>query len=65
VAAGEDQLQDVVADLVRLDHGSVFDRHEEADLGVLLVELARPPHQVDGAVLGGGHQPGARVVRDA
>jgi hypothetical protein len=61
VAAGEDQRQQVVgADLV-----VAGDRHEEAELRVLLVALARAPHEVDRAVLGGGHQPGARVVRDA
>ena len=38
---------------------------EEADLRVLALQALRPADEVDRAVLGGGHQPGARVVRDA
>ena len=36
-----------------------------AHLGELAGVGLLPTHQVDGPVLGGGHEPGARIVRDA
>ena len=71
VAGGEDQPQEVVADVVV--HGGVEVRRERRPPGLQvageLLVLALQPRAaaqlVDGAVLGRGHQPGARVARDA
>src|SRR5882762_11946143 len=70
MAGREDQPQPVVS------HG-IVDRGVEVALGallaflelvaelfVLLVEELAATKPVDGAMLGGGHEPGARVVRD-
>ena len=73
VAGGEHQPQHVVADVLvdGLQHRVVLGvRVELAGLEVaadLLLFAAEPlvsPDQVDGAVFGGGHEPGPRVVRD-
>src|SRR3954452_23408633 len=70
VAGDEDQAEQVVLDhlvqrgrpvgLLGLLRGEVA-----ADLGGLALQPLGPPERVDGAVLGGGHEPGARLVRGA
>src|SRR6185295_9929405 len=37
----------------------------DRELLVLALEPGAPAEDVDGAMLGGGHEPGARIVRDA
>ena len=71
MAAGEDQAKEVIADLVvhrSLMLGCVH-RHLDADVARQLLLLSLQPgaaaDQVDRPVLRGGHEPGARVVRDA
>ncbi len=66
VAGGEDETQQVVAHVVVERRGQVrvVDiRGRPADLGELLPVAGAPAQQVDGAVLGRRHQPGAGVVR--
>ena len=67
----EDQAQEVVADVIV--EGGVEIRHGHLLLGlelatkllVLALEQLVPAEMVDGMMLSGGHQPRARVVRDA
>ena len=71
VAGGEDQAQEVVVERVGGLRGEVGRVRLAAQLHVApqLLGLAPvhvgAPQAVDRAVLGGGHEPGARVVRDA
>ena len=68
VAAGEDQREDVVADLVvERAASSIAMLHVRARSRAppACAPAAGAAHQVDRAVLRRGHQPGARVVRDA
>ena len=72
MAGGEDQAQQVVADVV-VERGveiraAALPRRgssSRAELLVLALEPLAAPQHVDRAVLRGGHEPGARVVRDA
>jgi hypothetical protein len=71
MAAGEDQRQQVVADPVvelRVEVGRAH-RHHDPEVARERLLLALKPRiaaeHVDRAVLGRGHEPGARVVRDA
>ena len=64
VAGGEDEPQQVVVDVVGV--GGFLGRGDglqgAADLRQLAGVVLPAPDQVDGAVPGGGHEPGARVV---
>ena len=64
----EHQAQEVVADVI-VQCGIEIRRHLPIDLPaqllVLPLEPLSSPQQIDCAVLGRGHQPGARIVRDA
>jgi hypothetical protein len=69
MAGGEHQTEEVVADVV-VDRGlQLFHRRPlarpqlAAELLVLALDTRAAPHEVDRAVLGGGHEPGAGVVR--
>ena len=71
MAGDEDQAQQVVADVV-VERGVEVGRRRSllrlelvAELLVLALEQLVAAQLVDGAVLRGRHQPGARVVRDA
>ena len=67
----EDQAQEVVADVIvqrgveGVGLAGLLRVDFVAQLRVLTVEKLPPAKLVDGAVLGGCHQPGARVVRNA
>ena len=77
VASDEHQAQHVVADVVFSNSNFVLDRLELRPREVLLdlqltteqLLLLREPHaaanEVDGAVFGRGHEPSARLIRDA
>jgi hypothetical protein len=70
MAGGEDQPQQVVVDLVRrhlaeLRRAGSGRLQVPADQRVLALQFAVAAEQVDGAPLGHGHQPGARIARDA
>ena len=72
MAGGEDQAQQVVADVVVERRVEVAARRSRArasssrpSSSCLRSSSLRAAELVDGAVLGRGHQPGARVVRDA
>ena len=71
MAGREHQAQEVVADVVvergvEIGRGRLLLRLElAAELLVLALEQLVPAQQVDRAMLRGGHEPGARVVRDA
>ena len=68
VAAGEHEAEQVVADVVDLERarlGGERDLELAHELLLLALERRAAAQRVDRAVLGGGHQPGARVVRDA
>ncbi len=65
MAGGEDQAQQVVVEIVGvrgLGRRQVVQR--PADLGQLACIRVLTAYEVDGAVLGGGHEPGARIARD-
>jgi hypothetical protein len=67
VTCGEDQPEQVVADVVVEVGGDVrvdARRHGAADLRQLLPVGALPAQQVDGAMLGRGDQPGRGMLRD-
>src|SRR5215208_387286 len=72
MAGREDEAEQVVADVILVDH-AVEIRHGcpllGLDLATELVALAleeiASSEEIDGAMLGGGHEPGARIVRDA
>jgi len=71
VAGGDDEAEQVVFDPI-VDRGVEIGRFAalpalEVATDLLLLSLESPPapHPVDRAVPGGGHEPGARVVRDA
>ncbi len=67
----EDQAQQVVADViverrVEITLGALFPGAQlVTELRVLALEQLAAAKQVDRPMLRGGHQPGARVVRDA
>ena len=68
----EHQAQEVVADVVverrveiRRTAISCSSLELAAELLVLALEPLVPAEVIDGAMLRGGHEPGARVVRDA
>ncbi len=65
VAGGEDEPEQVVVDVVRV--GGLLRRgrglQAPADLGEFAGVGVAAPDQVDGPVPGGGHEPGAGVVR--
>jgi hypothetical protein len=70
MAGGEDETEQVVADLVierRVEIGSLqFRVHELVpDLGMLFVDTPRPAEMIDRSMLCRGHQPGARVGGDS
>ena len=66
---GEHEPEQVVANVVvqsgvEIGHAHFLLRVElVADLFVLALDALAAPVQVDGAVLGGGHEPGAGIVR--
>jgi hypothetical protein len=71
VAGGEDQAQQVVADVV-VDRGVelglaglLLDLELAPELLVLALEPLAPTDEVDRTTLADGHEPGARAVRDA
>ena len=67
----EDEAQQIVADVVVERGGQVvLGTHLagfqlDAQLRVLALQHLAPAQLIDRPVLGGGHEPGARVVRDA
>src|SRR5439155_24354805 len=67
----EHEAQEVIADVIVDRGGEIWRGHLELglDLTTELLLLAREPfsaaQEVDRAMLRGGHEPGARVVRDA
>jgi hypothetical protein len=63
MAAGEEQLEPLIRD-GRLLHLVLSRFRHVQELG-LLGQGPIPANPVDGAVAGGGHQPGPRVVRSA
>ena len=71
VASGEHEAQQIVADGIvdgRVEHRDrllLSHRQLVAELGVFAVEQLVASQQVDRPMLGGGHEPGARVVRHA
>ena len=68
VAGGEDQPQQVVVDVVGSAGSPVgggTSSRVAPDLGQLAGVRLLAAYEVDRAVLGGGHEPGARLVRDA
>ncbi len=71
MARREDKAQEVVANVVVEGGIEVrlrsFSRGLDfaAQLLVLALDQLLAPQPIDGAMLGGGHQPGARLVRDA
>jgi len=71
MAGHEDQAQEVVTDVVvegGLEVGRrplFFDDQPAAELVVLAVEPPAAAHEVDRAMLGGPHQPGAGPLRHA
>src|SRR4029077_17553976 len=71
MAGNKDEAKEVVFDVVRfgdveIRHGGILLRFEFAsELLVLAFEKLVTAEMIDGAVLGGGHQPGAGIVGDA
>src|ERR1043166_2670421 len=71
MTGGEDQAQQVVADVivqrgVEVRHGQLLlDLELATELLVLALEHLASTQPVDRAILRGGHEPGARVVRNA
>src|SRR5438067_441147 len=71
MTGGEDQAQQIVADVivqrgVEIRHGQLLlDLELTTELLVLALEHLAATQPVDRAMLRGGHEPGARVVRDA
>ena len=70
VARDEDEAQEVVADVfvergVEVRHGSLLRLQLAPEFLVLALKHLPPAQQVEGAVLGRGHEPGARLVGDA
>ena len=71
MAGGEHEAQEIVADVVvergvEVRHGRLLlDLELVAELLVLALEQLVAAQAIDGAMLGGRHQPGAGVVRDA
>ena len=69
VAGEEDQPQDVVLDVVDLvvevGHRRLLPAAGVLELGDLATQRLGAPEVVDAAALGGRHQPGDRIVRDA
>ncbi len=70
MAGREHQAQQVVADVivdrgVEVRRGQLPRRQLVTELLVLPFQQLAAPGIVDGAMLRGGHEPGARVVRDA
>src|SRR5262245_26595600 len=71
VAGDEHETQEVVTDVVvdcsvEVHRGQIALHFQlAAELFVLALEELVPPEEVDRAMLGGGHEPGARLVRDA
>src|SRR6266850_7778206 len=75
MAGDEHQAQQIVADVVvhALDQGGfvirrrdlLLELHLAGELFMLALEKLVAPEMIESAVLGGGHQPGARVVGDA
>ena len=65
MTGGEDEAQQVVVDVVgarRLGRRHVLEG--PTHLGQLAGVGVPAPDEVDGPVLGRGHEPGARIVRD-
>jgi hypothetical protein len=71
MAGGEDEAQEVVPDVVVDGRLEIGDGHGlpglelAAELLVLALGHLAPTQPVEGPVLCGGHEPGARVVRYA
>lgn len=68
MAGGEDQAEEVVADVVvegRIEIRLGGDLDLASELLVLALEDVPAAQPVDGLMLRGAHEPGARVVRNA
>ncbi len=73
VAGDEDEPEQIVADAIgpfvdrrlEIGHGVLFAGELAADLFVLALEPFDPAPMVDGPVLRRGHEPGARISRNA
>ena len=70
MTGGEDEAEEVVADVivdccVEIWHGHFLGDKLAAELLVLALEPRVAAEVIDGTMLGSGHEPGARVVRDA
>ena len=74
MAGNKDEAKQVVADCVlvfgiegsvEIGHGHLFDCEFAAQFLVLAFEPGVAAEVIDGAMLGGGHKPGSRFVRDA
>ena len=67
----EHETQEIIADVIvecgiGIRHGDrVLGLDRAAELRLLALEQGSPAQKIDGPVLGGGHEPGARIVRDA
>src|SRR6266481_4728688 len=71
MAGDEDETKQVVADVivmgdVEIRHGRFFPGLKLAtEFLMLALEQLVPPKEIDGAMLGGGHQPASGIVRNA
>ena|SRR5438477_3366511 len=71
MAGDEDESEEIVFDVVglgnvKISHGGILLRFElAAELFVLSFEELVASEAIDGAMLGGGHQPGAGIVGNA
>src|SRR5450432_2021108 len=66
----EQEAQQVIANVVvesgiQIRHGHLFGAKLAAKLLMLAIEKLGPAEMVHRTMFGGGHEPGARVVRDA
>ena len=70
MAGDEDEAQEIIADVL-VDGGLEVRRGQlpglelVTELLVLALEPLVPAQEIDGPVLRGGHEPGARVLRDS
>ena len=70
MTGGEDEAEQVVADVivdccVEIRHGHFLGDELATEFLVLALEPRVAAEEIDGAMFGGSHEPGARVVRDA
>ena len=66
----KNEAQQIVADVIvertiKIRHGHLPDRDFAAQFLMFAVEELLATQTIDSPILGGGHEPGARVVRDA